>query len=108
MLEQFAELLGAFTLVVFVIADRAAANAEMIQELLRVTRVFASDQINFAEHAQRALRDVFQVANRRCDNEERAGHAAAHCGISNQTNKSPANPKGSAGPMSMSISSLAV
>ena len=46
----------------------------MVQELLRVPRVFTRDEINFAEHAQRALRDVFKIANRRCDDEQRAGH----------------------------------
>jgi hypothetical protein len=39
---------------------------------------------------QRALADVFQIADGRGDNEERAGHAARHCGIAGKTNESPA------------------
>jgi len=35
----------------------------MGEELLRVPRVFARDQISFLEHAERSKRDVFQVAD---------------------------------------------
>jgi hypothetical protein len=39
--------------------------------------VFAGDEIDFLEHAQRSKRDVFEIAYRRSDYEERPGHVIA-------------------------------
>ena len=36
--------------------------------------VFAGDEIDFLEHAQRSKRDVFEIAYRRSDYEERPRH----------------------------------
>jgi hypothetical protein len=41
-----------------------------------VPGVFAGDQIDFAQHAQRAVSDVLQIADWSSDDEERAGHGA--------------------------------
>src|SRR5579875_3511552 len=48
----------------------------MIQQFLRLPRVFTSDQLHFfAQHAHRAQRNVFQIADRRGDDIESAGQA---------------------------------
>jgi len=83
-------MFGALALVVLVIADRFGADSEMVQELPRVARVFAGDQVNFAQHTQRALSDVFQIPNRCGDDVKRTRHPGGHCGIASKTNKSPA------------------
>src|SRR5438105_2254332 len=38
-------------------------------------RIFAGDQINFAQHPHRSVRDVFKIADRCRDNVEAARHA---------------------------------
>ena len=38
-------------------------------------RIFAGYEINFAEHAQRALRDIFEIADRCRDDVEATRHA---------------------------------
>ena len=40
-----------------------------------MARVFACDQIDFAQHAQRAMGDVFEIADWSRDNEQLALHA---------------------------------
>ena len=57
----------------FVIADGRFMNAEMIQQLARVSRVFARNHTHFFQHPQRAQRDVFEIAYRRGDEVKRHG-----------------------------------
>ena len=47
----------------FVIADSRFADAEMIQQLARVPRIFAGNQVRFFEHTQCSKCDVFKIAN---------------------------------------------
>ena len=65
-------------------------DAKMIQQHSSPPRIFASHDVNLAEHAQRALRNVFEIADGRRDDVQSAGHSAGHCGITGMTNKSPA------------------
>ena len=53
-----------------VITDGAGRDSVMVQQLLRVAGVFASDQINFFQNTQRAQSDVFQISDRRSYNVE--------------------------------------
>ncbi len=39
-----------------------------------MARVFTGNEVDLAQYAQRALSDVFEVANRRRDDEKGAGH----------------------------------
>src|SRR5687768_17650882 len=58
----------------------------MIEELAGMTSVFAGDQIDFAQHAQGPLSDVFQIPDWSRDQIERAGHGR-YSGISNRQYK---------------------
>ena len=49
--------------VVLVIADERFANFVVVEELLRVARIFAGDLVDFFEDAQRAQGHVFQIAD---------------------------------------------
>ena len=49
----------------FVIAHRGLFNPEVIEQVLRLPRVLASDQINLLQHSNRVQGDVFQVADGR-------------------------------------------
>ncbi len=51
--------------VVLVVADQGLVNFKVIQQLQRVARVFAGDLIHFFQNAQRAQRNIFQIADRR-------------------------------------------
>ena len=75
------QLGGLGHLVVLVIADQARLDAVMAEQLQGLARIFAGDQVDFFEHAQRAQRDVFQVADRRGDEiERRASNGCAAFG----------------------------
>jgi len=50
-------------LVVLVVADGAGVDAVVIEELLRLARVFAGDYVNFFQDAQRSQGDVFEIAD---------------------------------------------
>jgi hypothetical protein len=62
--EQFGR---AGHLVVLVVADEWLTNFVVIEELLRVARVFAGDLVDFFEDAQGAERHVFEIADGRPD-----------------------------------------
>ena len=50
--------------IVLVIADHGLVDdSKVSQQVAGLPRVFAGDQIGFAQHAQSAQRDVFEVAN---------------------------------------------
>ncbi len=49
------------------------ADAEVVQQLLRLARVFAGNAINPLEHVERAQGDVAEVSNRRGDEIEAGG-----------------------------------
>jgi hypothetical protein len=53
-----------------VITQRRCFDFEMVQLLLRVAGVFASDQIGLPEHAQSSQRDVLQIADGSSDDVE--------------------------------------
>ena len=48
-----------------VIALRFGSYFEMIQQLLRVPRVFAGDEIGIAQNSESAQGDVLKIADRR-------------------------------------------
>ena len=56
---------GARQFIVLVIADERLMNFEMIEQLQGVPRIFAGDLVDFLQNAQRAQRDVFQIADGR-------------------------------------------
>ena len=58
------------------ITSNLGFDAVMVQEFSGVPRVFAGNDVNFAQHSQRAMSDVFQVANGRGNDVERSRHAA--------------------------------
>jgi len=67
LLESDKEFRRAGHLVVFVIADERLRDFVVVQELLRVARVFAGDLVGLAQDAQSAQGDVFEIADGRGD-----------------------------------------
>ena len=69
--------------VVFVEAQRWGGDSVMREELCRSPRVFRRDHGRFPQHPQRAECDVLEVADRRGDHEQGAGHRTGslmyHC-----------------------------
>src|SRR6266436_4217761 len=59
-------------LVVFVIADQRLVDVVVSEQFLRVPRILAGDLIGFLEDAQRAKRDVLEIADGRPDQIEAA------------------------------------
>jgi hypothetical protein len=57
-----------------VIADGLCIDAEMVQQLARVTRVFTCNQIDFPQDSQGPLRDVFKIPDWCRDDVKSAGH----------------------------------
>ena len=64
LLQSLEQLISSGGLVVLVIAERRLANTVMIQELCRVPRVFACDQVCLAQEAECSRRDIFQISYR--------------------------------------------
>ena len=61
--------------IVLVIADHGLIDDfKVCQQFAGLPGVFAGDQIGFAQHAQGAQRDVFQIADGRRDKVERSRH----------------------------------
>src|SRR3984957_6894938 len=58
-------------LMVFVIARRPRGDRKMVEQLLRLPRIFAGDQVNFFQYAQRPQRNVFEIPDRRSDQIQR-------------------------------------
>ena len=54
----------------FVVADHRRFYPKMIQQLLRLARVFAGDEVTFFEHTDRTQRDVLEIADWRSDQVE--------------------------------------
>src|SRR5262249_15453568 len=69
-----------FALIVLVVADRRFVDLEMVEQLARLPRIFAGDHRGFAKHAHGAIGDVFQVADRRGDQVQRARHDLEYSG----------------------------
>jgi hypothetical protein len=46
----------------------------MLEQLVRVTRIFASDQVDVFENLKRAVSDIGEIANRRRDKKECSRH----------------------------------
>jgi len=57
-------------LIVLVIADGASVDSVVREQLLRLARVLAGDQVNLLEHAQGAQGDVLEIADWRGDKVE--------------------------------------
>ena len=51
--------------IVGVIADQLLVNRVVLQQLLRLPRILARDQVRFLQHAQRPQRNILEVADRR-------------------------------------------
>ena len=68
------EFFGALRLVVVVIAHGRLVNIVVIQQFARLPRIFARDQIGFAQHADGAIGDVLQVPDGRSHYIEQTGH----------------------------------
>lgn len=58
------QLWGAREFVVFMVADEGFADFVMVEEFLRVARVFAGNLIDFFKDAQRAEGEILEIANR--------------------------------------------
>src|SRR6266403_266384 len=67
LLKRHDQFRRAGQLIVFVVADERFVNVVVSEELQRVARVLAGNFIDFLEDAQRAQRDVFEIADRRTD-----------------------------------------
>jgi len=65
---------GALLFVVLVIADRLRRNRVMLQQLVRVARVFAGDEVHVFQNLKRTVRDVCKVADRRRNKIKSSGH----------------------------------
>jgi hypothetical protein len=59
------QLFCSFSFIVFVVADQLAFDAIVIEQLARVPRVLAGDQIGLTQDADGAVGNVFKVANGR-------------------------------------------
>ncbi len=57
------ELFGARALVVHVVADGGSVDLEVVQQLLRLARVFAGDAVYASQHAQGSQGDVLKIAD---------------------------------------------
>ena len=68
------EFFGALRLIVIVIAHRRLVDIVVIQQFARLPRVFARDQIGFAQHADGAIGDVLQVPDGSRHHVEQTGH----------------------------------
>src|SRR6266487_633003 len=75
LLQGHDQLRGARQLVVLVIADERLVDVVVSKQFLRVPGILAGDLIGFLEDAQRAKRDVLEIADGRPDQIE----AAAGC-----------------------------
>ena len=62
--------------VVLVKADRGRRNRVMREQLRGSPGVLGRDEVHLAENSQRSQCDVLEVADGRCDHEQRAGHQA--------------------------------
>ncbi len=64
LLNQFG---GALPLIVLVATDGRRFDLEMIQQLLRLARVFAGDAVGALQYVERAQRNVAEIADGRRD-----------------------------------------
>ena len=63
------------------IAQQRLGDAEMFEQLAGMPRVLGGDDVTLAQDAERAERDVLEVANRRGDEVKRAGGERRQCGV---------------------------
>ena len=71
--ETVNDFLAALGLVKLEITQKRSGDSEMLEQLPGAARVLGGDHVALAQDAQRAERDVLQVANRRGDEVKRAG-----------------------------------
>ena len=79
--EALDDFLAASGFVELEITEERFGDSEMLQQSPGVARVLGSDDVALAQHAQRAQRDVFEVANGRGDEIKRPGCERRQCGI---------------------------
>ena len=75
--ESGDKLRGAAGLVVLVVADGGGTDLEVVEELLGLARVLASNFVYRAQYTQSAQGDVFEVADGRGDEIEAGGEGTA-------------------------------
>ena len=63
--QFFNELRPFFSFIVFMIAGQRRIDIIRQEQLFRMTRIFCRDEVGFAETADRAVRNVFEIADRR-------------------------------------------
>ena len=83
--------------VVFVVADGAGRDRVVIEQFLRLPRVFASDDIHFLQNAESAQGDVFEIADRRADQIERRSRGAEGMFLSGDQSTSSCSESGMGG-----------
>ena len=88
LLQRDDEFRRACQFVVFVVAHQRFVNVVMGEELLRMAGVFTGDLVGLFQDAQRAQRNVLEIADRRSDQIEDAGtrrrgpsDRAGRCGL---------------------------
>ena len=79
--ETFDDLFAAFGLIELEIAQERFGDAKMFQQLPGMTRVLGGNHVALAQDAQRAERDVLEIANRRGDEVKRAGRERRQDGV---------------------------
>lgn len=65
---------GAF--IVLMHRHKRRRNTEMREQFSGVPRVFGRNHINRFEYSRRAWREILEIADRRCDNEQRSAPPA--------------------------------
>ena len=79
--ETFDDFLAASGFVELKIAEQRFGDAEMLQQSPGVARVLGGGDVALAQHAQRAQRDVLEVANGRGDEVKRPGYERRQCSV---------------------------
>jgi len=100
-------LFGSFAFVVFVITDCLCLDAEVIKQDAGPPRVFAGHKVDFPQNAQRALSNVFQIADWRSDDIESTSHVGRGIvALRARRTKAPRAREEAAGPSSGDLDSL--
>ena len=77
LLEAHHQFAGALHFVVLVVTDGRRADVIVLQQLLRLPRVFAGNPRDFLEDTHGPERNVFQIADGGCHYEKSRGHSAS-------------------------------
>src|SRR5215218_8603673 len=71
-LKGLQQTLPALALVVLVVADERGRDAKVREQPPTMTRVFGGDQLNLSQDTQCARREILEIPDWRCHDEERA------------------------------------